>query len=131
MTGRAKPPTSPIPLPPHQPPREPRYLRLNINPGYYRFDLFSNVIYPCPTLDCVGCNISCLLDSQCSKGSGGPLCSLCAPQYYLREVDEGAEDGKKGETCAPCTVSNAWLAPLLFLSIVTVTCGVVYILRER
>jgi hypothetical protein len=72
------------------------------------------------------------MTSQCSKGSGGPLCSLCAPEYYLREVDDAsAEDGGKAETCSPCTVSNAWLAPLLFVSIVTVLCGVVFTLRER
>ena len=55
-------------------------------------------------------NSTSAAESLCRTGSGGPLCSICADDYYMSEY----------YGCLICSVGNAWLGPLLFIIVVLI-----------
>ena len=59
--------------------------------------------------------------SLCRKGSGGPLCSICADNYYMSEYSG----------CQYCGIGNAWLGPLLFTVIVLLCAAVAVCNHEK
>ena len=76
-------------------------------------------MYRCPTGDCKGCNSTCV---GCSQGSEGPLCSLCSSGFYLREASN---------RCTFCSADNAWLGPLLVLTVLGIALAILYKLKDR
>ena len=52
--------------------------------SYYRFSTTATTMYPCPYPDnCLGGNHN--MSMMCTKGSTGPLCALCKPDYHHSE----------------------------------------------
>ena len=99
---------------------------LILNEGWYRFSATSEIVYECLSPpNCVGgaiTNTSTLdYSSLCRKGSGGPFCWRCDPEFYLNE-DLG---------CINCTMTNAWLGLTIIavLSIAIIT--VAFALKDR
>jgi len=82
---------------------------LELYEGYFRFSTSTAHIYACPSsLNCTGgklsSNSSLKSSSLCRKGSFGPLCSICAGDYFLSET----------LGCIECSLGNGWIGPLVF-----------------
>ena len=64
---------------------------MQIKSGYYRFDEFSDKIYPCLRAEhnCEGGS-----GSRCKVGSLGPTCAFCESDYYLDTTDSACVECK-------------------------------------
>jgi len=99
--------------------------KMKLKPGYFRFSAMSTEVYQCHHYwNCKGGKIrsnSTAIDSLCRKGSRGPLCSICADNYYMSDYSG----------CQSCGIGNAWLGPLVFVVILLLCAAVAFCYQEK
>ena len=99
--------------------------QLEVKEGYYRFTIDSTQVFQCSTINCIGGKINSTLegaaDVLCDTGATGPLCSVCKDQFFVGW----------GGKCWECSIGNAWIGPLIFISVLFVACIVAFCVQER
>ena len=82
---------------------------LDVPRGYFRFTKSSSEIYACPhPNNCLG-GKSRAGDSSCLRGAYGPLCELCATDYFL--------DADDARACVSCEGAASSSKVILLMSI--------------
>ena len=81
-----------------------------IEEGWYRFNKRTTHVHKCPIEEL------CKRNGTCTKGSRGPLCTLCENEYYLDASD------KKCKRCEEFSPGPSALLLYLGLSVIFLLC---------